>query len=35
MAANDLIKGEVDYDTWIDRSFYQAAAEALAEPNTN
>ena len=32
MAANDLIKGEVDYDTWIDRSYYQAAVEALAEP---
>jgi sulfonate transport system substrate-binding protein len=35
MAANDLIKGEVDYDTWIDRSYYQVAVEALAEPTTN
>lgn len=35
MAANGLIKGEVDYDAWIDRSYYQAAVEALAQPNTN
>ena len=35
MAANDLIKGEVDYDAWIDRSYYQAAVEKLADPNTN
>lgn len=35
MAANDLIKGEVDYDTWIDRSTYQAAVDALGAPNTN
>jgi sulfonate transport system substrate-binding protein len=36
MAANDLIKGEVDYDTWIDRSFYEAAAkEPAATASTN
>ena len=35
MAANDLIKGQVDYDTWIDRSYYQAAVDALGAPNTN
>lgn len=35
MAANDLIKGKVDYDSWIDRSYYQAASAALAAPGTN
>jgi sulfonate transport system substrate-binding protein len=35
MAANDLIKGTVDYDTWIDRSYFQAAADALVASKTN
>ena len=30
MAENDLIKGKVDYDTWIDRSYYEAASKDLA-----
>ena len=30
MAANGLIKGKVDYDAWIDRSFYAAAVAGLA-----
>ena len=36
MAENDLIKGQVDYDTWIDRSFYEAAIkEPAATASTN
>lgn len=34
MAANDLLDGKVNYDTWIDRSFYEAALK-LVPPTTN
>ncbi|WP_370539036.1 aliphatic sulfonate ABC transporter substrate-binding protein [Aureimonas sp. AU22] len=33
MAETGLLKGKVDYDTWIDRSFYQAAAAQVTASN--
>lgn len=33
MADAGLLKGEVDYETWIDRSFYDAAVKRLAGSN--
>jgi sulfonate transport system substrate-binding protein len=33
MAEAGLLKGKVDYDTWIDRSFFDAALRTVAEGN--
>ncbi|MHC2539632.1 ABC-type nitrate/sulfonate/bicarbonate transport system substrate-binding protein [Sinorhizobium meliloti] len=33
MADAGLLKGKVDYRTWIDRSFYEAAIKRLAASN--
>ncbi|PRA52765.1 aliphatic sulfonate ABC transporter substrate-binding protein [Brucella pituitosa] len=33
MADADLLKGKVNYDTWVDRSFYEAALKRLAASN--
>ncbi|WP_435656389.1 aliphatic sulfonate ABC transporter substrate-binding protein [Brucella pituitosa] len=33
MAGADLLKGKVNYDTWVDRSFYEAALKRLAASN--
>ncbi|WP_182083896.1 aliphatic sulfonate ABC transporter substrate-binding protein [Aureimonas sp. ME7] len=33
MAEAGLLKGTVDYDTWVDRSFYEAAAAQVAASN--
>ena len=30
MAESGLLKGKVDYDSWIDRSYYDAAQKKLA-----
>ena len=33
MADAELLKGKVNYDTWIDRSFYDAALKQVAASN--
>jgi sulfonate transport system substrate-binding protein len=33
MADAGLLKGKVNYDTWIDRSFYDAAVKKVAASN--
>lgn len=33
MADADLLKGKVNYDTWVDRSFYDAALKRLSASN--
>lgn len=33
MAGADLLKGKVNYDSWIDRSFYDAALKKIAASN--